>query len=170
MKPPTKVERRLDLLAAARLSPDRFKFEPARYPPEKIDYRAFMAAPWNLSEQDARDTAARMAREWVLRSDTYQVAMIDWPCLPLAVTLTHLSIKRIDREPIHDWREFQMIKNTLCGPEREAVEIYPAESRLVDTANQFHLWVLPEGRQWPMGWDTRLVTEDEPGQVKQRPF
>jgi hypothetical protein len=167
---PTKVQRRLELMTAARLSPNRFKFEPAQYPPENIDYRAFMAAPWNLSEQDARDTASRMAREWVLRSDTYQVAMIDWPCLPLNVVLTHLSIKRIDREPLHDWRELQMIKNALCGPEREGVEVYPAESRLVDTANQFHMWVLPEGRQWPFGWDTRMVTEDEPGKVKQRPF
>ena len=29
-----------------------------------------------------------------------------------------------------------MIKNLIVGPEHEGFEIYPAESRLVDTANQ----------------------------------
>jgi len=29
----------------------------------------------------------------------------------------------------------------IVGEEHEAFEVYPAESRLVDTANQYHLWV-----------------------------
>lgn len=65
---------------------------------------------------------------------------------------THLSIRRQDRAACRDWRHFQQIKNQLCGPEREAVELYPAESRLVDGANQFHLWVMPEGLRVPVGW------------------
>lgn len=52
----------------------------------------------------------------------------------------HLSIRRQDRQPARDWRDFQRIKNQLAGPEWEAMEIYPAESRLVDGANQYHLW------------------------------
>jgi len=36
-----------------------------------------------------------------------------------------LSIKRKDKEPIHDWRDLQRIKNDICGPESEAMEIYP---------------------------------------------
>ena len=55
-------------------------------------------------------------------------------------TPTYLSIKRLDREPIGDWRAMQKIKNAIVGAEWEAVEIYPAESRLVDTANQYHLF------------------------------
>lgn len=55
-------------------------------------------------------------------------------------TPTYLSIKRRDREPISDWRAMQKIKNAIVGDEWEAVEIYPAESRLVDTANQYHLF------------------------------
>lgn len=51
-----------------------------------------------------------------------------------------LSIRRQDRQPARDWRDFQRIKNQLAGPEWEAVEIYPAESRKVDGANQYHLW------------------------------
>lgn len=55
--------------------------------------------------------------------------------------MMHLSIKRQDREPVTDWRHKQEIKNMLVGPEFEAVELFPAESRVVDTANQYHLWV-----------------------------
>lgn len=57
-----------------------------------------------------------------------------------APDLWHLSIKRINREPIHDWRHLQRIKDELLGPNCEAVEIYPAKDRLVDGANQYHSW------------------------------
>ena len=53
---------------------------------------------------------------------------------------TYLSVKRIDRKPFHDWRAMQRIKNSVLGPEWEGVEMYPAESRLVDTSNQYHLF------------------------------
>ena len=66
--------------------------------------------------------------------------------------ITHLSIRRRDRRACRDWRDFQQMKNQLCGAEREAMEIYPAESRVIDTANQFHLWVLPEGMIVPTGY------------------
>lgn len=73
--------------------------------------------------------------------------------------VAHLSIKRNDREAIHDWRDFQRIKNELCGPEWEAVELYPAESRLVDTSNQYHLWACRSG--FNLGWDKRVVTDTQ---------
>jgi len=72
--------------------------------------------------------------------------------------LYHLSIRRNDRGVARDWRDFQRIKNELVGPEAEGVELYPAESRLVDTANQYHLWVLEKARM-PFGWNQRLVTD-----------
>lgn len=81
----------------------------------------------------------------------------------------HLSIKRNDRDPIHDWRELQRIKNELCGPEAEAIELYPAESRLVDIANQYHLWVLLDG-EFPVGFTRRAVAEGSLGGSKQRSF
>jgi hypothetical protein len=73
---------------------------------------------------------------------------------------THLSIRRIDRKPCRDWRHFQQIKNQLCGAEREGVELYPAESRVVDCANQFHLWVLPVGLRVPLGYDSGMRAFD----------
>lgn len=84
--------------------------------------------------------------------------------------LVWLSIKRHDKEAIHDWRDLQIIKNKLCGDEREAVEIYPAESRLVDSSNQYHLWVLPEGEKIPFGYGDRLVVDEHNNKSKQRAF
>ena len=74
----------------------------------------------------------------------------------------HLSIVRRDRRPIRDWRHLQRIKNEIAGPDREAVEIYPAESRLVDTNNQYHLWVKRPGERFDFGYaDGRASSEDE---------
>lgn len=88
--------------------------------------------------------------------------------------LVHLSIKRRDKDVPHEerWRDFQRIKNELVGPECEAVELYPAESRVVDTANQFHLWAFesPEVRV-PFGFDSGARRSDvSPVGGKQRPF
>lgn len=86
-----------------------------------------------------------------------------------------LSIKRRDREPIHDWRDLQRIKSELVGAECEAVELYPAESRVVDTANQYHLWVIAEpGVRFPIGFnDGRVLTDPKLAAAvgaRQRPF
>lgn len=86
----------------------------------------------------------------------------------------HISIRRQDRKPCQDWRDFQRIKNQLAGPEWEAIELYPAESRLVDGANQYHLWAFNmkfEG----IGWNRRLVARQAqvdmyaPGAVQRDP-
>lgn len=69
--------------------------------------------------------------------------------------MIYLSIRRQDRKAVHDWRHFQRIKNQLAGPEWEGVEIYPAESRLVDGANQYHLWCF--NFTLGFGFNTRLV-------------
>lgn len=76
----------------------------------------------------------------------------------------HLSIKRHDRLPIHDWRHLQAIKNEIVGPDRLAVEIYPEEHRLVDTSNQYHLWVPPLDYELPFGFHEYMVSSD--AQVK----
>ena len=83
----------------------------------------------------------------------YQVAMRDQG------PLVHLSIKRIDQAPVHDWRDLQRIKNELVGAECEAVELYPATSRLVDTSTQYHLWCSRDPSfRFPFGFGDRLVT------------
>lgn len=86
-----------------------------------------------------------------------------------------LSFHRADRAAIHDWREIQRVKNEVLGPEVEAVEIYPAESRLVDESNQFHLWAFEAIQPWPFGYASRSVETPETLAVtaplaRQRPF
>lgn len=103
-------------------------------------------------------------------NDLYVVIRNDVPARDGWPAMIWLSIRRQDRAAIRDWRHFQQIKNELVGAECEAVEMYPAESRLVDTANQYHLWCLtdPEAR-WPFGFDQRLVTDAAHGSgAKQR--
>jgi hypothetical protein len=70
----------------------------------------------------------------------------------------HLSIRRRDGSVAKNWRHFQRIKNELVGPEYEAVELFPAESRLVDTANEYHLWVHANSQyRFPLGFAERFV-------------
>lgn len=71
----------------------------------------------------------------VYQNDTYIVEIADAP------PFIHLDIRRLDGESCKEWRDIQQIKNELIGPEFEAVELFPAESRLVDTGNEYHLWV-----------------------------
>lgn len=86
------------------------------------------------------------------------------------ITITHLSIKRNDRQAIRDWRHFQQIKNDICGPESCGIEFYPPESQLVDTSNQFHMWVFPSAVHFPFMFQTRLVTEVQSHGSIQRPW
>ena len=73
-----------------------------------------------------------------------------------------LSIRRTDRSWPRDWRDFQHIKNDIASDEAEAVELFPAESRLMDTANQFWLFCLPAGEHFPFGFeDGRNVSNSE---------
>jgi hypothetical protein len=104
----------------------------------------------------------------VFMNNLYQVSMFEPKDEPAA--LTWLVIRRRDAEPGRDWRHFQMIKNQLCGPEREGFELYPAESRLVDTANQYHMFVLPAGQKMPVGYAEREVSDAPFGKNKNRPF
>jgi hypothetical protein len=84
-------------------------------------------------------------------------------------TVIWLSIRTHDRSPVTDWRDKQQIKNELVGPECEGIELYPAESRLVDTSNQFHLWCMESTEyQFPFGFNKRAVSNSEVGGSKQR--
>lgn len=57
----------------------------------------------------------------------------------------------VQGEGAKSWAEKQRIKNLIVGPQRLAIEVFPPESELVDQADVFHLWVLPDGFQLPFG-------------------
>lgn len=86
-----------------------------------------------------------------------------WP--PMA----HLAIRRVDRKVIHDWRDLQRVKADIFGATAEAVELYPADDRVVDTANSYHLWVFTDGTsRFPVGWEYGLKTDDTAIEGQQR--
>ena len=93
----------------------------------------------------------------------YQVVLYvrppDPPEMPIATA--QLSLKRWDREQIFEWRDLQRIKDDILGTDVEAVQLFPASARIVDTANQYHLWALPAGMAYPIGYfDGRLTDAD----------
>jgi hypothetical protein len=91
------------------------------------------------------------------RNSRYQVAMRKYT-QDGVLALVHLSFHVLDRQPHHDWRDMQRIKNELVGPEVEAVELFPAESRLVDTSNEYHLWAFPTSGRMPFGMAHRALS------------
>jgi hypothetical protein len=110
------------------------------------------------------------------KNNKYQVAVYppetnahladaSWPAV------IHLSIKSIDKSPVHDWSDLQRIKNEIIGNENEAIEIYPAESRLVNMANQYHLWVFKDPNvRIPIGFNEgrKVDVQREGSKAKQR--
>lgn len=80
------------------------------------------------------DPNLRAPEIWV--NSRYQVLKTD-----MGNGIIYLSVKRHDQEAIWSWRDLQRIKNELVGPECEGLQMFPAESRKLDEANQYHLWV-----------------------------
>ena len=137
---------------------------PPRLRPEP-PWTPFAAAPLPPPEQLAH--IGNPSR--ILVNSRYEVQIHDVPESALG-PLTWLSIKRRDLAPLRDWRDLQRIKNEVLGPEVEAAELYPAESRLVDMANQCHLWALASGQRFPFGFQARAVTEEVLPGGAQRPW
>lgn len=123
---------------------------------------------------DRTEALARLEQEsagcvwWV--NNLYQVEVRD-----TGDGTCHLNIRRLDGAPVHDWRHLQQIKNEIVGPECEAIELYPAESRLVDTSNKYHLFASrdPEFR-FPIGFKKRDVQDGtmkpKTAGIRQRPL
>lgn len=97
-----------------------------------------------VTGHDVYEKHGMSAPDAVYGNDLYSVFVRD-----MGQGALHLSFHRRDRAAIRDWRHFQAIKNEVAGPERLAIEIFPPESMLVDSSNEYHLWVLPEGATVP---------------------
>ena len=55
----------------------------------------------------------------------------------------YIKIRRYDEKPM-TWRQ---VWDTFAGayPDKWAIEVYPPDIHLVDDANVYHLFILPEG-------------------------
>lgn len=57
--------------------------------------------------------------------------------------VTHFWIRHHAGEMPRSWMDMQRIKNELAGSDATAVEVFPPQAELVDSANMAHLWVYP---------------------------
>jgi len=73
------------------------------------------------------------------KNAVFSVLVRNLPSGVIHMAVSSLSGKR------PTWHEMQRIKNELAGPERTAVEVYPPADEVVDGADMFHIWVLPNG-------------------------
>ena len=140
--------------------------------PEKV--RKWAGLPAGATEDDVEFTIRRVLAESEAKeywsNDKYQVSIFEADITEDFPAMWHLSIKRHDRMPVFSWRDIQTIKNEIIGPEHEAVQLFPAESRLVDGANQYHLYVLKDAAvRFPFGFPNRVVTDVALGKSRNRP-
>jgi len=138
-------------------------FLPGRLPEAALDVDA-IATRFGVSREAAAQQVRALRQQAVYMNDRYQVNVlrVPMPFGPACGDIAWLSIKRRDKAPMHDWRALQEIKNRIVGPEHEGFEIYPAESRLVDAANQYHVWVFLDPRvRLPVGFREREVAGAE---------
>lgn len=150
-------------------------FQKSHYHEEQLDTLRKNLEDQGMPEEKIEMHLQRLEEEDVYLNNRYQVVLEEMQPKEEAnfPPMIHLSIKRRDKrqiEPDSHWRDLQRIKNELVGREYEAVEIYPAESRKVDTSNQYHLWVVADrGFQFPWGFNQRMVVKggDRPGGSKQ---
>jgi hypothetical protein len=134
-------------------------FYPARLPDDALDPKQ-MAVKFQIPIAAAEQQVKAMRRQAVYMNEVYQVnvGLVEAPFGPACGDVAWLSIKRRDRAAVHDWRDLQEIKNRIVGADHEGFEIYPAESRLVDTANQYHVWVFLDPKvRLPVGFQRREV-------------
>jgi hypothetical protein len=137
---------------------DHFDFMRVQINPDSVSPEVMLDKFGGTWEEAIRRSLQALSDD-VFVSSTFQVA-VSRPFFPRDdrwPNMLHLSITRLDQAPIHDWGALQRIKNIIVGPEFEAIEVYPAESRKVDMGNNYHLWVFPLGYQVPIGWETRMV-------------
>jgi len=102
----------------------------------------------------------------IWQNDVYDVTVRRWSKDPVFGTdggMIQIGINSHDGTARHDWRDFQGIKNQIAGPECEAFELYPAESRLMDPSNYYSLWCFPGLKRLKVGINEarRVLNADE---------
>jgi len=91
-------------------------------------------------------------------TDLYTIQLRDWN----NKEMHFITIRRKDDKPIHNWEHFQLIKNYILGDEIEAFELYPAESKLINLGNAYHLLAWKDQKAHPsFGFKFRKVLEHE---------
>lgn len=104
------------------------------------------------------EAVRRMTPARAFVNSLYRVELFETPAS--GPHFIHLGIQRLDQRPYKEWKHLQQIKNEIVGEEYEAIELFPAESRLVDAGHQYHLWVHRDPTfRFPVGWWLRVVRD-----------
>lgn len=119
-------------------------FQRESYPPEVFSYQHHMQR-WGVSKAQAKKFVRKFKEERVVRSRTHQVAINAFDAPRPFGGGTWLSIKRVDRSVIDSREELAAILRVVL-PGHGGFELLPAPRRLVDTANQYHVWAFPAER------------------------
>lgn len=124
---------------------------------------------------DWRETKGAKDYDELWVNDIYQVTVRYWTHEQVFGTkpgrMIQLGISSHDGTARHDFRHIQAMKNQLAGPECEAFELYPAESRLLDPSNQFLIYAFPDVKHLRIGAFTgRDVRKSDEALAPQRDF
>lgn len=77
----------------------------------------------------------------VWRNNHYVVQLYRKNTIYFGVLMDKIMIRRNDAEPIREWHCLQRVKNQICGEETMAIQIFPEQSKLVDVANMYWLFI-----------------------------
>lgn len=106
-----------------------------------------------------------MDRCWIREEDgtcvSSRLIRTDWG------NVEHVTITRklpgqlisVDGSAGFTWAEKQQIKDELFGENRTAIEVFPSQDRLVDTADVYHLWVFDKKFRLPFGIHPKEYTK-----------
>lgn len=93
--------------------------------------------------------------QWMPEMDRCWIRTEDGVCVCSRLLRTdwgkveHVTITKSGGEI--SWADKQQIKDELFGKSRTAIEVFPSESRLVDVADVYHLWVFDKNFKLPFG-------------------
>lgn len=132
--------------------PPSLPWEPLVHVGDEDDGAGLRYEVWENSRYNC--SVRRYKKGWFLKNRPYIV----------------IGISNADDSAHHDFRDFQAIKNNIAGKEWEAVELYPAESRLKDPSNRFYLFCCEKGLlNFGLPGGRRVLDADQ-AIAPQRPF
>lgn len=101
-------------------------------------FKEIMPEKWPSKSYDPK-------RQHVYQNSHFLVQVFDEPnsIKRLSVCSTQLARNGRWKDGI-SWEDLQAIKAAVGFADLDAVEIYPAQSDIVNVANMRHLWVLPD--------------------------
>ena len=127
----------------------------------KVERDFFNLSKWKkikFPEQFRGDTWNMQMSAWIYNGEmNFSVRKREFICK--LGTMKHITIKKISKENLKTCNFFDSVEpdyvekiwiRQLVGEEkRDMLEVFPRKTRLIDAANLYHIWFLPEDYQFP---------------------